>query len=164
MQDTLFFYLFNQYVPTNEFVLHTDPFDAFKYSIGLNYIVEDKNHNIMQAEILFFMSYVNVKAEIRINNSRYFVSSNQKIKFRELNKEKQRYYDLAKYEISNKNQRLGLYPLFGIYHNNLPQGEYYLYLVYSFNISDKNMTEAEANDSRTFRGNFISNKVKFIVK
>jgi len=167
MQDTIFLYLFNQYVPTKWFEFDSDPFNTFKYSIGLNYIVEDTDNNIMPTPFILSDS----KVEIIGREKRNFVTSRQKIKFKELNKEKQRIYDLAKYEIVNETQNLVLYPLVGIHHFYLPKGEYYLYFIfyilyfiYSLTTSDRNMTNAESTDSRTFKGNFISNKVKLIVK
>ena len=164
LQDTLLLYLFNQYVPTKWFESDTDPLNTYLYSIGLNFIVENTSNNIIQAQVqIIHGSYVRKNAETRIDNSRHFVTSKQIIKFKRLNKEEQRNYDLAKYEITNETQSLVLHPLIGSFHY-LPEGEYYLYFVYSFTWNDRNMTQDEYADSRTFKGNFVSNKVKLIVE
>ena len=121
--------------------------------------------------VFILESYERPKDEIKSMNSRRFVTSKQKIKYRLLNDTERADYNRAKYEINNKKQNLTLYPLFGSFHYYLPKGEYYLYFVYSFNtnvnlapptygIWDSN----KPSDSKIFRGSFVSNKVKLIVK
>jgi len=162
LQDTLFFYNFNRYVPSSFFLS-----DRYKEtSVGLIFIIEDKNHQIISPRFTH-NSYANEKDETRINNSRIFVSSKQKIKYKQLNKEEQHSYDKAKYVISSEKQSLGLYPIFyyrsgtfNIYHN-LPKGEYYLYFAYSnYYIPPSNICDGD----KLFKGYFVSNKVKLIVE
>ena len=150
LQDTLFLYFFKKYVPTISFN-DRDPFDYYKNSvIGLNFIVEDKNEYIMISKGMSLPPPLRTRA---------FVTSKLKIKYKALNDFKIRNYDLAKYIITNEKQSLILYPLLGEY-LNLSKGEYYLYFVYAFNAPD---TSGKDNGKR-FIGNFVSNKVKLIVK
>ena len=165
LTDTIFLYSFNQYVITNEFFCDMSPFDAHeKSSIGLQYIVEDKNNHIMEDNLIRFVSYTYRRGAIKSMNSRWFVTSKQKIKHRLLNDIERTDYDRAKYKICNEKQNLTLYPLLGSFHFNLPNGEYYLYFVYSFNPSLRSVKSDIIYDSRTFKGSFVSNKVKLIVK
>ena len=163
--DSLFLYYFNKYVPAGLFSGEV-PFDEFFKStyIGLNYIVEDKNQNIMKNGMIHG-SFVRRKDEIRSLYGRDFVTLKMQIEKRLLNHLEQRDYDLAKYEIKNKKQDLIIYPLIGR-HRSLHKGEYYLYFVYVYNpvFPYIGLSESIANDSRTFRGSFVSNKVKLIVE
>ena len=78
---------------------------------------------------------------------------------------------------SNEKQSIVLYPLLGNHHYNLPKGEYYLYFVYAFVPPNTELRHGPvtsppipqffrdiANDSRTFKGYFVSNKVKLVVR
>jgi len=165
LTDTIFLYSFNKYVTTNEFFCDMSLFDAHRESsIGLQYIVEDKNDHIMESKFIRFVSYKYLEDEIRSLNTRMFVSSKLKIENRLLNGIEQKDYDRAKYEINNEKQRLMLYPLLGKFHYYLPKGEYYLYFVYSFNPNLRYVQKDITNDRRIFNGSFVSNKVKLIVK
>ena len=165
LTDTIFLYSFNKYVTTNEFFCDMSFFDAHRgSSIGLQYIVEDKNDHIMESKFIRFVSYKYLEDEIRSLNTRMFVSSKLKIENRLLNGIEQKDYDRAKYEINNEKQRLMLYPLLGKFHYYLPKGEYYLYFVYSFNPNLRYVQKDITNDRRIFNGSFVSNKVILIVK
>ena len=162
LEDTLSLYFFNKYIPAGSFS-GEEPFDEFYKStyIGLNYIVEDKNHNVIRVRTISGGSIYQEK--------RIFVTSKQRIKLKKLNKEQQHNYDLAKYEIINEQQCLESYPLLsGVTTNVLSKGEYYLYFVYVFKSEFPyvGLFEAEevAKNSRIFKGSFVSNKVKLIVK
>ena len=163
LQDTLFIYLFNKYVSAG-FYRDIEPFDNYKEKSaeGLNFILEDKNHHIIENR-LTLVSYVNFKAETRAMRTRAFVNSKLEIKNKVLNDIELRNYRLAKYEITNETQSLVLYPLLG---RNfiLSKGEYYLYFVYVFNPEFPyiGFSASIASDSRTYKGAFVSNKVKLI--
>ena len=154
LRDTLLLYSFNKFVPTDVFVSNIS-FDKDKKTfMGLLYILEDNDKQIMQAEGQICLgSFKKFEDEIRSINKRPFVTSKQKIKYILLNDIDERLeYDRAKYEISNKTQSLVLFPLIGEYHSYLPKGEYYIYFIYSFLI--------KWGDTNSF----VSNKVKLIVK
>ena len=158
-KDTLFLYHFNKYVSPAFFISDLKPLDT-NYIKGLIYIVEDINNHIIEPEV-FLVSYKYPEEEIRSLNKRIFVSSKQKIENRLLNEQEQHDYDKSEYVIISNKQKLVLYPL--LHHNNLPKGEYYLYLVYSFN-PNMYLQKHIVNDSKTFKGRFVSNKVRLIVK
>jgi len=170
--ESMFLFSFNKYVASNEFICDMNPFDNYRESsIGLQYIVEDKNNHIMKIDAITFVSYKHPVDELEIMNTRRFVSSKQKIEYRLLNDIEQSDYDRAKYKIDNGKQSLMLYPLLGSFHYYLPKGEYYLYFVYSFNNNLVHFPPAtivlDSNkpvDYKIFNGSFVSNKVKLIVK
>jgi len=166
LQDTLFLYSFNKYVFPSIFHSDLSP-DGYKTSMGLIFIIEDKNNQIISPRSTH-NSYAKEKDETRINNSRIFVSSKQKIKYKKLNDEERRNYDRAKHVISSEKQNLELYLIFyytsgsfNTYHN-LPKGEYYLYFAYSSYYVPPSSDKIDVN--KIFRGNFVSNKVKLIVE
>ena len=162
LHDTLFLYRFYKYVSAG-FFNDEEPFDDFYKNtyptIGLNYILENKYHHIIERKFIL-TSYASRKAEKRAMRTRAFVTSNLKIKRRVLNDIELSDYDFAKYEITNEKQISVLYPLFG----RLRKGEYYLYFVYVFVPNPHPLFYQNINDSRTFKGTFVSNKVKLIVK
>lgn len=168
LQDTLFLYLFNKSVPPLPFFSDLSS-DRYKTnSIGLAFVVESTDNHIITPEFEF-VSYAKEKDDIKNTNSRVFVSSKQKIEYRQLDEKEKHNYDMAKYEISSEKQNLELYLIFhytlgtsNTYYN-LPKGEYYLYLLYSYN-SDLLLNNSITNDLRIFKGYFFSNKVKLIVK
>ena len=169
LQDTLFLYNFNKYVSPSIFLNNLNSDRYKKKSMGLTFVIEDKNNRIMGTEH-DLVSYEKDKDITRILNSRVFVTSKQKIKYRQLDAEEQRNYDLAKYEINSEKQNLELFLLFNhsfgtsnTYHN-LPKGEYYLYLVYSFNPKPQFTSKEITDDPKIFKGSIVSNKVKLIVE
>jgi len=163
MQDSLFLYSFNKYVSSFSFFNNYIKSNLYKeISVGLMYVIEDKNNQII-IPAFELVSYKKEKDLIRNSNSRIFVSPKLRIIRRLLTEQEQRDYDLAKHVIDSKKQSLELFPLLGEYHNNLPKGEYYLYFVYSYHSNALPIGNI-ADDSRTFRGYFVSNKVKLIVE
>jgi len=161
LQDSLFLYSINKNVPSYFFINDFSIDIFFKYSTGLIYIIEDSKGHII-IPFFEFVSYKKEKDEIKNSNSRLFVSPRLKIERRLLTAQEQREYDLAKYIIHREKQRLELFPLLGEYHSDLPKGEYYLYFVYSYH--SRILPVNIADDSRLFRGYFVSNKVKLIVE
>lgn len=168
LQDPLFLYCFNKYVPAHLFTVNMNSFEMPKEkSIGLIYVIEDTNHRIISP-----MNSILGGNRI-ILDKRPFVSSKQKIFYKRLDEKEEWEYDLAKYRISNVKQRLELFPLLGKYHPyKLPKGEYYLFLVYSYygatvyfrQLSSGALNNDKLDASKIFRGCFISNKVKLVVE
>jgi len=166
LHDTLFLYNFNKYVSA-AFFHNEEPFDEYYkdpyFFRGLYFFLEDKNQNTLRNEMIL-ISFARRKDERKSLNSRNFVTSKMQIKKKVLNYFEQRDYDLAKYEITNEKQSLILYPLLGR-HPRLSQCEY-LYFVYVFEpvFPYIGLPANIANDSHTFKGYFVSNKIKLIVK
>jgi len=167
LQDSVIFYSFNKYVHSNFFLFNDFQPNIYKeLSIGLMYVIEDKEGKIAPAYFVF-VSYKKEKDEIRNSNSRLFVTPKLRIERRLLTAQEQREYDLTKYIIHSEKESLELYPLLGEYHYNLPKGEYYLYFVYSnynVRVPPQDMRVQGSLDNNVFRGYFVSNKVKLIVK
>jgi hypothetical protein len=165
LQDSLILYSFNKYVASPILI---SQFISARYketTMGLTYIIEDKNDQIIVAHT-DFVSYVNPKIEFKQLFGRLYVTPKLKIKRRLLSIQEEREYALAKYVINKESHNLALYPLLGEYHWDLPKGEYYLYFVYSYNKIPPSST-IESNklcDSKIFRGWIISNKVKLLVE
>jgi len=167
-QDSVIFYTFNKYVPSNTFVCEFSPETYKTRSLGLLYVIEDKNSNIIAPPLPPLPDSYGKKIFNRMNE-RFFVSSKLKIERKLLNEKELRDYDLAKYVISNENQKLVLYPLLGECHwYGLTKGEYYLYFVYSnYNLQvphPEMRVKGILDEGNIFRGYFVSNKVKLIVK
>ncbi|MCL2291135.1 MAG: hypothetical protein FWC34_10640 [Bacteroidetes bacterium] len=133
--------------------------------LGLFYVLEDENHQIVVwYPDWYSLLYKDPKNEPKCMSTGFFVNSKQKIIRRRVPDRKSNDYDLAKYEISKQIQKDAVYLMLGIYHKDLPKGEYYLYLYYSFEPSKRYALKDIVNDSRTFKGYFVSNKVKLIIE
>ena len=158
LQDSLFLYYFNKYVPTG-YYSDDDPFDNWKNSVdGFSFIIENKYNNILRVPFTLGGDTRKIKSREKRN----FVDSKLKIKLRRLDDIELRDYNRSKYEIVNEKQSLVLYPLLG--HNfSLYKGEFYLYFVYAF-VPNPFFWGAIANDNSVFKGSFVSNKVKLIVE
>jgi len=89
--DTVFLYLFNQFVNASGFISSLNDFNLYKNSsTGLNFIVEDAKKNKIQANMIL-VSYVKPEAEIESLYKRMFVNkSNLKIKYKLLKDWKER--------------------------------------------------------------------------
>ena len=154
LQDSLILYRFNQYVHSSGFIIHdfSKPFEAFTGYSGLLYVIEDENNNVIEPFGEALVSFKYFEDEIEDANRRRIeravVLSNLKIENKLFYTFELSDYDLAKYEIVSEKQSLVLYPLYGKYHR-LPKGEYYLYFVYFYSSSIRNI---------------VSNKVKLVVK
>jgi len=171
LQDTLLLYYFNKYIPPAHFVSDFNIDIYKKRSNGLMYIIEDESNHII-SPMFVFESYVKAKDEIKSIDSRIYISSKQKIIYKQLDEKEQRVYDLAKHEIYGEKQSLELYPILD-YHlgtfssfYNLPKGEYYLYFVYAYNSAPPTIISDNCKqfENKIFTCNFVSNKVKLIVK
>jgi len=166
-RDTLFLYNFNKYVSPSIFLNNLNSDRYKKNSMELTFVIEDKNNRIISPGYEL-VSYEKDKDITRISNSRIFVSSKQKIKYRKLNDEEQRNYDREKYKISSTKQNLELYLIFyyisgtSIAYHILPKGEYYLYLAYSNYYAPPSNEQIDV--SKIFKGSVVSNKVKLIVE
>jgi len=159
LHDSIVLYFFNKYVSSD----FSGSSDFKRFTTGLLYIIENINGNIMSANFQFF-SYKNSKIEEKIINSRIFVSPKLRIEGKLLNEKEQLDYDIAKYVIDAKKQRLELFPVLGKYHSyNLPKGEYHIYFVYSC-YPDRLKSYGLPNEESTFTGYFVSNKVKLIIE
>ena len=163
LQDSIFLYSFNKYVSSTYVINDLHPDRYKKHSTGLLYVIEDKNNNII-APPMPTLPDTEAKNIIKRMHECIFVTPKLKIKRRLLSTEELRDYVLKKYVINSSNQSLELYPLLGEYHYDLPKGEYYLYLAYSFQPSWQHVYKEIVNDPRTFKGWVVSNKVKLIVK
>jgi len=132
---------------------------------GLSYILEDKNHNRIQIRPDFYsILYKDPTSEPKCMSTGFYVNSKQKIIRKNVPGRKSNDYDLAKYEVISSKQNDAVYLMLSWYHKDLPKGEYYLYLTYSFNPKPQYQLKYIVNDSRTFKGNIVSNKVKLIVE
>ena len=178
LHDTMFMYNFYRCVGSSDFFYYNKDYYEKLYldeessgmsispghSVGLKYVLEDENHEIMNTYSDYFsLLYKYPDDDARNDITGIFVNSRQKIIRKKLNWKKEDDYVLAKYEINCQSQIVTLNLLLSVYHNNLPQGEYYLYLFYSFNPGPKYYRKDLEND-RTFNGTIVSNKIKLIVK
>ena len=155
-QNVVFLYHF--YNPVNSFRSKTA-------QLSLEYIIEDKNHEIIKPKSDTFSILYPYSVEDKRNALiGIFVNSKQKILSKKLNPQQKDEYNLAKQEINNPQQEVALYLLLSVYHSDLSKGEYYLYLTYSFNPGWQYVLKDITNDPRTFKGSVISNKVKLIVE
>ena len=175
LQDTYILYSFRKCVGSMDFYERNDNMKAFMRNMGisipstiifpgLTYIVEDEKQQKINTYPYFSLLYKYPITDPRNENIGIFVNSNQKIIRKKLNDKKINDYNLARYKITRQNTSTTLYLLLSVYHNDLPKGEYYLYLGYSFNPSPQYVLQGVANDNKTFRGTVVSNKVKLIVK
>jgi hypothetical protein len=174
-QGSLYLYYFSKYVSLSYLVLRERrDFDCYKEkTIGLNCVIENRNNRII-LPVLTCDSYRNPEDAFRNAMSRTFVSSEQKYFRKQLDEKEALDYDLAKYEISKQTQSLELFPLLnGDYYSlHLPKGKYFLYFVYSFHETSNNIKfypsysrdNNRPDESKIFRGYFVSNKVKLIVE
>ena len=93
LQNTIFLYRFNNYVPTSGFFSDMNPFENYKNSaIGLHFIIEDKDQYMIIAESM----------SLPPPSRTPFVNSRQRIKWRVLNDIESRNYSISKYEIVNR--------------------------------------------------------------
>jgi len=134
--------------------------------MGIAYIVEDKNHEIIKCQSdAFSILYPYPSPEDKRNQSiGIFVNSKQKIISKKLSPKQKKEYNLAKLEVNSPQQEIALYLLLSAYHSDLPKGDYYLYLTYSFKPGWQYVYKEIVNDMRTFKGSIVSNKVKLIVE
>lgn len=171
--DTLTFYGFKKFVPSNMFIFDSNSLNRYNTSsTGLIYLIEDENRNIIEARENLHSSYRYVEDELRASNWVSFVDTkslkiSQKVisDYNELHN-----YELAKIQVSGESQTFELYPLLKKYHT-LSKGKYFLYLYYSFNssVSLKAPTSEEwdsykPDDGKIFKGTFSSNKLQLIIK
>ena len=181
-QNTIFLYLFPNCIGSTDRLGYNDLSDdkKEKYAplidkgmitldffepIGFQYVLEDKNHQIVKIYSGFFnLLYPYSPEDKRNKDIGTFVDSKQKIIRKKLKPKKRLEYNFAKYEVNNSRQNISIYLLLSIYHKDLPKGEYWLYLTYSYNPAPNCYYQEIANDSRTFKGKIVSNKVKLIVK
>lgn len=173
LQDTLFFYYFSKYV-SPPYLIMDGLSDLYREkTMGLNYVIEKRNKRIISTK-LTGSSFRNHEDEFNDAISRTFVSAEQRYIRKQLNEKEMLDYDLAKYEISNESQELELFLILNGYGYCLPltKGKYYLYFVYSYYETSDNITfypssfrnTSRPDESKIFRGYFISNKVRFIVE
>ena len=164
VQDSLFLYSFRKYVTSLYFINDFSP-DTYKnYSTGLLYVIEDENNHIIPPPFPSHSSGITLKHLKKRMNERRFVTSKLKIKHKLLNEQEKQDYDFPKYVITNENQSLELFPLFGEYHYDLPKGDYFFYFVYSWLPPTNAWDNTLPIDDRAFRGYFVSNRVKLIVE
>ncbi|MDR0206750.1 MAG: hypothetical protein LBI45_05795 [Bacteroidales bacterium] len=170
LQDSLYLYYFNKYASPSHMISDLRR-DFYKETTSrLSCVIEDKNNHII-FPTLTYPQFRKPKDEFKNAMSRTFVSSKQIFVRKQLDKNDVLDYDLAKYEISIKNQNLVLFPLLYEYNYIFSKGEYYLYFVYSFQeTSENNIYPSSFSDNnrpdenKIFRGYFVSNKVKLIVE
>ena len=169
--DTLYFYKFYKHIPSIPFVYNLSMLNKYKYSsLGLSYIIEDSQENIIEARDNLPPSFVNMKDELN-----YLAQINQvnektlKIKKVKLNHEESHDYHLSKLMLAGSDT-ITLFPLLSSYHNLKP-GMYKLYLFYSFNetvssipCSQSFWDKNKPNDFMIFKGSIISNKIDLIIK
>lgn len=145
------------------YYFHNPVFSNMK--IGLSYILEDENHKIVAWHSDWFsLLYNKPENKPKCMSTGFFINSKNKIIKKNVHGRKSNDYELAKFEINNPKQNVELYLMLGIFHKDLPKGEYYLYLVYSFNPTSMYMLKDIVSDTRNFKGNAISNKVKLIIE
>ena len=171
--DSLFFYKYYKHIPSLPFVYDSTSLIRYKgSSVGLNYIIEDNEGNIINAKDDLPPSFVNIENEIGYAVQKKSVNE-RTLKIKRINVD---YLELNNYQLSNfllvgNDTTVSMYPLLSSFHSLSP-GKYKLYLFYSFNNeyislipSIKNLCDSnKSNDSLIFRGVIISNKVDLIVK
>ena len=130
----------------------------------LQYIIENENHEIIKYQGTLYLTYKNLEIFYRYKRVVIIVNSKQKIVSKKISYKKKEIANLAKYEVHSSKQKTILNLLLSVYHQDLPKGEYYLYLTYAFNPVLQNEIKDISNYSSTFRGSIVSNKVKLIVE
>ncbi|MDR2972275.1 MAG: hypothetical protein LBU83_10155 [Bacteroidales bacterium] len=152
-QDTFFLYYFYKHI--SSFIC--------SYQTDIAYIIENKNSEIIkrQNNVSLYPYSGEDKRNARIG---IFINSKQQIIRKKLSWKKKKEYNFAKYEINSSKQSVVLYLLLSVFHRDLPKGEYYLYLYYSFQPEPQYIYKEIVNDSRTFKGSIVSNKIKLIVE
>lgn len=170
--DTMYLYKFYQYTPSLSFVFDSITLNEYKgSSVGLNYLIENEDGNIIQAQEFMQPSFVNAKDEI--NNT--FRRENVNKKTLKVKKVKMDYAQLhasqlSKLIVSGNDTVVDLYPLLNSYHD-LPPGKYKIFLFYSFsdtitkspptlNLWDRDKPE----EVQIYKGVIVSNKIDLIVK
>ena len=170
-QDMFFLYYFHKCVASYEWSVQSK--EVFISQVVttivpqfLQYIIVDDNHQIVDIYPGFFdLLYIKrSKGHRKCYGIGTFVNSKQKIIRRKLKPKERLEYDFAKFEVNSSKQNVSRYLLLSIFHYDLPKGEYWLYLTYSFNPGWQYFYQEIANDSRTFKGSVVSNKVKLIVE
>jgi len=139
----------------------------FFESMGSNYVLEGENGKIIKIYFDFFNLLCREMPKgrrIPCDGIGTFINSKQKIIRKKINPKERLEYNFAKYEVNNSRQNISIYLLLSIYHKDLPKGVYWLYLTYSYNPAPNCYYQDIVNDSRTFKGKIVSNKVKLIVE
>jgi len=171
-QDTMFLYLFNNCVRTipwwNDSIVNyyskDENFINPNDYVGLVYQLMNENNQVISGNFPYV--FLSPRKEEKENSIGIFINSKQKFVKKRIKDENIHDYFLSKFEINNQKQKITLYPLLDEYHKNLPKGVYYLFFIYSFNPKpfEGAWFEEMRKDSRTFKGNIVSNKVKLIVE
>ena len=171
--DSIYFYRFPFCVPSNPFVSDTSDLKLLmKSSIGLNYFIEDSKGNIISGHEEIRPIYKYMKDEIRssykiikLNKKRLTITHEDAENLEDFHRNQ-----IAKIIVGQQNCGISLYPLINVFHN-IPKGEYFLFLVYSFHdeIALKPPTSAiwDANkppNNMIYNGIMVSNKIKLIIE
>lgn len=165
--DTMYLYKFYQYTPGLLFVFDSISLNKLKESsVGLSYLIENENGNIIEAKGLEHPSFAKFKDEINSTLQREQVNKKTlKVKTVKMDYAQLHVYDLSKLIVSSKDTVVDLYPLLNSYHD-LPPGKYKFFLFYSFkspptsNLRDRDKPE----DAQIYKGVVVSNKIDLIVK
>ena len=172
LPDTLFLYYFNKCVSPSYFISDWRSDFYKEKTIGLSCVIVDNNNHIISQTLTHAQLKKRKDVQTMIM-SRIFVSSKLIFVSKRLNMKEKFVYDLAKYKINSERQSLELFPLLigNHYVLNLLKGEYYLYFIYSFHETrDSNsypsyfLDNNKPDESKIYRGYFMSNKVKLIVE
>ena len=170
--DTLCFCKFHKYIPAIPFVYNSNTLSKYKdSSVGLNYIIEDIQGNIIEARENLPPSFVNMHDELDYIAQRNLVDEKTlKIKKVKLNDKELHEHHLSKFMLAENDTIIILYPMLSSYHD-LSTGKYKLYLFYSFNDtacfnypSQSLWYRNAPNDFMIFKGSTKSNKIDLIIK
>ena len=168
--DTLVLYLFHKLIPSDEFVCDNSLVkDHGDLSHGLEYFIEDAHGNIIPAKHQLPPSYKFAKDEIRAASINILTIDTNKLKIKGKQIEDSHEYELGKLQINSNKGSFIVYPLISEFHY-LPQGEYILYLVYSFhehimkNPPSRYWDTNQISEKKIFRGKFVSNKIRLIIE
>ena len=117
--DSLILYRFYLFTPSIPFLNSQDDLMRFSLtSVGLNYIIEDEDGNIIKARERLTPSYKDLKDEIQ-SSSIYFVVDTNNLTIRAIkSKDTAQTHEnqLSKYKLTSYSKIIALYPLINKYH------------------------------------------------